>query len=481
MTRKAYISYTRRADHSLKDCLRNNSPEGWEIRFDETALEEDRSIRGFEEEVSEADQVIFLLSEEYFESIYCIRELLKTYEKRARELLPIVVFVAGCQPNQVSEDAIVDYWNRQAEQRRPEDMENLRLACAWLLGRHDPQANGWDTLFNVFSGNNHQEIIEKVAASSQNMRRPRFSLPSSIDRRTRIREEVKRIIEGQSAFDEKLKHSIEKVVAQGPEAPEEITGLLGEIDILLKRYVHQNHPVVERERLAADTRELAGYLVLYVMDHHQLQYLVHHLNRQKNDAALSLCGSSDCAFQLIVSAISHAPALFRYYGREQMKQERDLDRTQTGQKKQREMRALMGKGELTLHERGLCAENYYDTLHAEEEWLDTYVALERQLSEINEIPSGAYGDKEDFSAAIQGFLEAPSEAYYLLLDGGSLRFSKSTKFRRELNERFPTLTQVIADIDRNKAIEKYLIGGLRSASINQKLISIYGNIQRLLQ
>ncbi len=491
-TRKAYISYSHEADKflNLRKLLRAHAPNGWEIRYDETEPVADRSISAFEHEVSEANQIIFFLSDAYLKSIYCIRELLKTYNKRAGELLPIVIFVGGLEPKGMRTKEIVNEWHGKPEKERPDGIEDLDLALAWLLGPYDEKANNWDTLFFVFDGND-QGIEEKVSNALQCPRKPRYRLPSRAARFDWILNGIRDAVTWHDSLS-KIGDDIASQLEDG-QSPVK-TGILRwliEIDRILGGYRRGQRQ--EQLDVAEGAEKLVGYIILLAVDHRRLQMLVHWLNRQQIDAVLKLHGTSDCAFQLIVSAIQGSPALFRYYSERDMQHDKE-QRDQKG-KKNKELQALMGKGELTLHERGLCEKNYYDTLKSEQNWLEVYQELERQFSALNEQSPGSYSDEKAVCAAITGFLgddDIPMEnAYYLLYDGRRRQRTKLQRFRRTLNHKFPRLTQLDSIPKKESENESeepgytpeepeyYLIDEMHSARINQMLITIYSKIDQV--
>ena len=469
MTRKAYISYSRGADHTLKHRLREKQPPGWEICFDETALGTERSIEAFEDELSEADQVIFFLSRAYFQSYYCVSELLKIYAKRAKELLPVIVFVGKTRSGDITEAAVTAYWKHpDHKNRQPEHIKELPNALAWLLGRFNDTAGNWDTFFLV-TDDHVGDPAPVVLAGLEADRKPRFSHMASAAKQTAIRKTVDDLLSG-DRYD-RLRDKVDAYLHGPPPTPHSVIGALDDLRRWLKDHRNAASSGREGRDMAADLRELCGYLVLSAVDDKKLHCCIHWLNRQREDACLRLKSGSDCAFQLVVSAIANCPALFRYHSPERLRQSTT------------KLTALMGEGELVLHERGLCERNYYDTFEEEARWLESYRALEQQMSASLGQPAGDYTELEDYSVAIEGLL-GEQDGFYLLLEADKIRVTKSRRFRRRLARNFPKLPQVW-ELDEHTRpaeyhrAEDYFIAGLRIASITQKLISIYSELDRL--
>ena len=194
MTRKAYISYSRRSDSSLIPIIIEENEartNGWEILYDETDLETERSIEAFEEKLSESGQVIFLLSQGYFESHYCVSELLKTYRKRAKDLLPIIIFISGYTPDSLSEEEVVEFWKQQGKSEIAQELPN---ALAWLLGKFNSEKGNWDTLFSVCAGENDSDIVKKALDSLVENRSPRFMHFSCDEKNIKIDEKIRGVI-----------------------------------------------------------------------------------------------------------------------------------------------------------------------------------------------------------------------------------------------------------------------------------------------
>ena len=462
MTGKAYISYSRRSENSFKDRLRtavSDSDVPWEICFDETALGIERSIGAFTQELSDADQIIFLLSAGYFQSHYCIDELVASHTKRAKDLLPIIVFTRDFQPDHLKPDDVIQQW----EARCPE----ISLALTWLLGKYDPQKNNWDTLFPV-ERDSGEETVQQVIELLEEKRIPSFRYFSVNDKQQQITQKVKKVLTHE-LMDRGLREKLNEFL-ETPTTGRLLKQLLVELDRWLKALEAGEHSLDQRRRLVIDIKALTGCLVLSAVDDAALLHTIHQLNRAREDARLEIKQKSDSSFQMVVSAIANTPALFRY-----------IPPSQAGNG--HEHFALQGEGELVLHERGLCKENYYNTVADEAKWLECYRVLAKQMAARCGDSPGEYDDLDVVSDAIEGFLWGRGD-YYLLFDQGLLKTHRASEFQRALHERFRSedyspVLQVISDSREDHSVEKYLIRGLGSGFLNQKLISIYSTFHRL--
>jgi hypothetical protein len=234
-SKQAYISYSQRADDSfIKDLLsaageatqlrslvvaepgragiqplQEDRPndvdlDEWILVYDQNGLGPFDSIRPFMEERSEGENIIVLLSEPYFQSPYCMVELLSIYAKRAGDLIPIIVFVGGYRPGDISIPKLTEYWDRrraEAEKKGnfaavrcyEELVQRLPDALAWLLGGYDEAREGWDTLFLAVPGEEDhpaQKVLDVLSRPNEQ----RYKHISADEKAVLISEEIRQIL-----------------------------------------------------------------------------------------------------------------------------------------------------------------------------------------------------------------------------------------------------------------------------------------------
>lgn len=466
MTRKAYISYSRSpAPLDVRPFIRKLKEKnqkidnGWEIEFDEDKVKPGDYIPGFEQQLSQGDQVIFILSSGYFKSVHCIKELLMTYKSQADKLLPNIVFAPGYTPKNLNIDEVLEYW-------RGEDRMELVLvlpnALAWLLGKYNQDDKFWETYFTVCNAT-EENVIDEIIASLDKKQTPRFKHVSVESKEREIKKGIEEIIK--SSEFESIRDDFNRFLKSSKNA-EEIKTVLKALVIWLKGLENEMQASTNHRLLAANIKKLTGLLVLTALDNAHLHKTIHWLNRQKDNACLEISQSVNSSFQLIVSAIANSPVLFNYYPRIENEEQQD------------NYVSLIGEGELVLHERGMVNRNYIDSIKNDKDWLTSYQFLVNQMSNIEDVGSDEYPDVDNVSAAMSGFLEDRPD-YYLLLDREKISAASSQSFRENLNRNVPDLKQILTSEDEKDSVDNYFIKGLHSAYLNQKIHTIYGHIYRL--
>ena len=393
-TRKAYISYSRRSDYSFiktlldvagagnqlrsivvesprdpavcpltQDESENIDLDQWDLIYDEKGLDAFGSIKGFMEELSEGEQVIILLSKGYFQSPYCMTELLSIYHKRAGDLVPIVVFVDGFKPSDLSIDEILAYWEQRRNDLEKEEKDKeakhaaqvhqyLRPALAWLLGRYDEEHGGWNTLFPVMdAAGGNEDIARWVLGKISAKRKPRYPYLSAKARCYHAKAAIERILAKNSTkewFDQLAKRFSPSPMSPAEfaarlvefESADELTEILDCFFEWLEEDLQDvvTDPAASRVRnlLAKDVKDILGWLLLMVMDDVRLNQLIHELNHLESEARQTLNGENESSFQLIASALAGSAVryLFDPEGTPRVRGENQLDLIEQGADKE---------------------------------------------------------------------------------------------------------------------------------------------------
>ncbi len=509
-TQSVYVSYSRRADYSFIQTLLakfgtttalqslvapesasasigtlteqtpdNRDLDQWALIYDENGLDAFGSISGFMEQLSEAQAVVILLSPGYFQSPYCLTELLLLYTKRADDLLPIVVFVDGYQPDSVNSAELAEYWDQQrqdqennnevaAAKRYSEFNRMLPAMLAWLLGSFDTQMQGWDTLLPVIVADNQQIAAEQVSEALENPIEPRFAHYSSSHKTVWIASQIETIL-ARPAMKEWLSdlkvlcsrrsdtsHEFAAFLAR-PQTAEHLIQNLGHLINWLAHIKRDFQPSTLRRLLSADVKELLSYLLMTAVDDRRLHQLIHQLNRLQEQASHELLDENETALQMIVSAVACSPVRYRY----------TIDLGSD---------ALQGDGQLELIERGCSTDNYYQWLESEENWLDAQRLLYQQMI--------ARPRPQKTERALHGAMDAvlnQRQDFYLRFDKTHLDLCKNNDFRKHLGKRFPAIQHVISSDEARSTAEDYYLDGLNSGYLDQMIYTIYDSLHELAQ
>ncbi len=514
-TRKAYISYSRRSDYSFIQALLDvagaenqlrsivvepsrdpavfpltkEEPENidldqWDLIYDEKGLDAFGTTEGFMEELSEGERVIILLSKGYFQSPYCMTELLTIYHKRAGNLVPIVAFVDGFSPSDLSIDVFLKYWEKRREdlQQAGKDKEArhagqvhryLRPALAWLLGRYDEKHGGWDTIFPVVDATEGERgAAQQMVQELSRERKPRYPYFSAKERRRQAKDEVEKILAERSTkewFDRLAKRFSPSVLPPeefaasliGFESADELMNTLDHFVEWLEKDLQDvlANPASGqiRKQLAKDIKDILGWLLLLVMDDTRLYLLIHGLNRLDAEARQTLYGENESSFQLIASALAGSTA--RYI----------LEVDPQGAP------WVRGENQVDLIERGADQENYRRYIEDEDHWMGLKSGLLKRVVGARREHRTDASLNAAFSTALRR-----KKGTYLLVDGEIWKTVQCHGLLKMLGEKFPELHQIIDD-DAAETAQAYFRDGVESGAIDQTIFDIYKKLHELIQ
>lgn len=448
--------------------------------YDENGLDAFGSIQGFMDELSEGECIIILLSPGYFQSPYCLTELCLIYSRRAHELIPVVAFVDGYQPSQVSIKTLIDHWkteqakaetsnNRAAANCYGEFIRLLPVALAWLLGTYDHEKPGWDTLFPVVvvddEDQDQDQAAEQVHHTLSTPIKPRFTYHAGGQKAVLIAAEIEKILTREGMRDWfaslkarfSLKHDSFAALLARPEDAARLTEYLDYLIEWLDNIRKGHPPSTARQLLSATVKELLGYVLLTAVDDGRLHQLIHKLNHLQAAAHHELLDENETAFQMIASAIGFSSVRYRFNA--ESKEE-----------------ALTGEGQLELIDRGCSQQNYYQWLENEEKWFDVYQSFYKQMT--------PQPRRQRTERALHGALDTILRRrtdFYLLLDKTYLDICETSVFRKKLAERFPAIQQIISYDQAGATAGDYYLDGLNSGDIDQQIYEIYSRIHELSQ
>ena len=513
-TRKAYISYSRRSDYSFIQTLLDvagaenqlrsivakphrdpavcpltqDEPENldldqWDLIYDENGLEAFGSIKGFMDEVSEGEQVITLLSKGYFQSPYCMTELLSIYHKQAENLVPIVVFVDGFKPSDLSIDEILAFWKKRREDLEKEEKDKeakhaaqvhqyLRPALAWLLGGYDEKHGGWDTLFPVVDATEGGEgAARQVIQELSRERKPRYPYFSAKERRRQAKGEVEKILAKRSTKE--WFELLARRFSPFPMSPEKFAGRLVEFESadefskILRQFIEWMEEDLDdlladptatqvRKNLVKDIKNIIGWLLLMIMDETRMNQLIHKLNRLGPDARQELNRESNLLFQAIASSLFGAAVRYTYNPSESP--------------------SLRGENQIDLIDQGPDKEQYRQYIKEESDWMNIKKSLFSKRISLDEYDPSSQEVDDAFRAELQ-----LDKGTYLFVDDDTWGVKNCGSLLKMLGESFPELHQMIAVKDTEETPQAYLREGMKSGSIAVYILKIHKRLYELTQ
>lgn len=490
MKRKVYISYSRSADSTIIDDLREragNENEGWQIEYDKNKLKQGESIQSFMEEITEGDRVLFLLSKQYFSSVYCLHELILTYNKRAADMQPVVVFCEGYSPDKIDDADIVTEWREKAIEAEKEGQRDLSRQCkrfenelsaalAWLLGEFSDSFDGYDRLC-ICLGSERKKEMEDIFSWLERGYAPRYKHISLAARRSCICSTLKRYrnlspISGffTSLLSVRMGENELMIDSSKGDVLSFLSSSLSKehigavVKALAMWFREKKQTFIDSKEIASlevQTRAVLGTLLLHAVDIAKLHRLTHELNRKGSDACVRLgAGSNKALHQIPVSALKGAQAHFRY----------DFNPEADDQSRHR----ISGKHELEMLEKGINVENYIDATQKDKEWMHLCENLYKKMQMTALDQYGGWPSVEGPIDMVEEEIQELSQdiaCYFIHFDTHWLESNSNTqKIRHELAKKFPDITQAQSLPD---SADNVFLDGLNHRSLLRHIISIY--------
>jgi hypothetical protein len=514
--KKVYISYSRRGDYSFISKLiktadksytlcssipgagkltlsepegaesQGNEFEKWDVVYDENGVDPGESIEGYMDELSEGQNIIFLLSDGYFESPFCMKELLAIYNKRAGEIFPVIVLSKDFSPGNVTIDSVVDHWRNEYHEQHSEGVRNicqkfiggLPLALTWLLGPYNTSLQYYE---KRYIAETEFDAVKKVFEQLAQKFELRYRIFSLAERDNHLTLELGRIVRQMKKYTdyfEDFKKTLDLPQGRalcdalvGVTDPDTLVDVLLNIGIFLKKNTKSTPAPSELVDFCGDIKPLVGWLLLKAVDMQKLTMCVHRLNDQQKDAHIDLSRENDTAFQVLASSLLLTTVGYTLH---------DED----GGKK------LRAAGEVRGLEQGASLPNYLTQIQegkTEDIMRGIYGQVYEQYS--GEPEAGcSHPDMQSLKAGIADILKAMKKegypATFLTLDRKFLDgVSKETEFRTEIGGEFPDMTQIIECSRTMEQVEKagcYFIEGLESGALQERIKTIYIRLDRLI-
>lgn len=454
----------------------NQKLKKWDVIHDEQ-LTPGSSIRAYMESLIEGEKVIFFLSKEYFESRFCMHELLGVYGKRAEEILPIVVFIDNFSPSNDLEKQCIDYWvkekkaaegNGEIVRKYLQFIDNIPEMLIWLLGAYDKELDYYRILYIESTQNNACEKVLETLNKDLNLR---YRLPSKNSNRRSVRSKIDKILQIPRLSDpfKLLKNATMDESDSEPQDyltnftnGQELFDRLFLIDTWLEEVEEQDYESKVTALLASKVKQLSGMLLLFLIDEKSLRRLIFKLNHDGDDGHIVLKEYAGIDFQIITSALVRANVLFRLKQSEKHSQ-------------------LIGRGELVLREYGISKLNAKAKITQEVEW-GILTELYHQLHEIclDSLPAETEIDKSSADGAIAAMLRKEkgksSNGFFLSLEDDHSSIAK------HITSSIPELPVIVKQKEGTSILDFLLHDIATSKDIGRLhtiLKSIYINIDKL--
>lgn len=483
---KIYVSY-RREDDAAKNLIRaleKKVPEtGCDIIYDKKSLHPGKSITKFMAELSEADRIAFLLSENYFHSRSCMNELLLAYEKQAVDLQPAVMLMDTFSPTAETEQKLVSWWENKAthdnEEKRDfadlttcrENAEVLPEILAWLFGKFQAEFQYRDRLVLVWDEKeSFEHAAEKIINWLNKKIEPvRYNHRAAVDRRGAIRDALTPLF-GRSDFDPLKRNLVETGQFSGGaedlihclasmKNAAELLASLESITKFLDRIISGHFSF--KGRFKESIEELTGLFLIAAVDDRKLHRLIHELNRCGDGARNVFSREYTDFYQILVSALFNKSAVYTI-----------------------ENDQVVGEGKIKLIETGMDENAFEKFISDEAGYMTTFAPLTDKVLTISrrgKIKNPLVGDDEKKRKRINKIM-AELGKFYIAVEKDKLNkdFGGEKVFNK-IGEQFPALVQILTDEQKPENILALFIPGFEEleTEIQDEIITIYSRLNEI--
>ena len=475
--RKIYVSYCRKDGHAkrLIDALIKTAPgTGCSICYDETSLQLGESITKFMAKVSEADRIVFLLSQNYFQSRSCMNELLLAYEKQAGKLQPAVMML---------DKFLSDVEQEQSSQnnRKKKDAVDLTTCCenpgavpvilAWLFGKYNPEFKYRDRLVLVQDDKkNYDQTAEKIIKWLNKETEPvRYNHRAAVGRRGAIRDALRSLLErsdfgplkkfliGTGQFSDEEKDPIHSLASMKNGAV--LLASLESITKFLDRIISGDFSF--KERFKESIEELTGLFLIAAVDDRKLHQLIHELNGCGDGARNVFSREYTDFYQILVSALFNKSAVYAI-----------------------EDNRVVGEGEIKLIETGMDERAVKKFLEDEAGYMTIFEPLTAKVLKIKrrgKLSNPLVGDDEKKRQRINKIM-AELGKFYIAVEKDKMNrdFGGETVFNK-IGKQFPALVQILTDEQKPEKILELFIPGFEEleTEIQDEIITIYSRLNEI--
>ncbi len=468
--------------HNEAEFRQMDTVEHWAVTYDQNSMKPGRDfISEFMATLSGADKIIFLLSEEYFYSPFCMHELLAIYNKQAEKVHPVVVLPPNISALAALEKRVIAHWqdqqcvknNAEAKKKCEEFVRDLPYALTWLLGPFDLSLEYYKPLFiQGERRNSPQQVFDALSFPFDPIFRP-FAEPE-IQRR--IYNDGKGILEKkipQECVD--LVQSIllergigDKKITDYYNSDTAIDQIMDFLRIILIWITRAKG--LPKEKLAVfvvEIQELVGLMLLKTVDQKNIQLLAYCLNDKKM-TALEGAGENRSVFQIVVSALWATPPAYYIRAQDQaLLGKGDMDLLVDRGGSLSNLSTLFSRpikeegGEKEGNIKALLEHLFHVLCSSKEEGLSSETMMGRLRGEI---------DTRKFTDEMDSFL---------IMQASDLKGKTyELEYRREIQKVLPEVLHIIVDMGK-ESLDKFLLQGIPAPGLHQIIQRIYERIEEL--
>ena len=484
--RKIYVSYCRKdgyAERLIDALIKTASDMGCSICYDDNSLPLGASITKFMAEVSEADRIVFLLSQNYFQSRSCMNELLLAYKKQASELQPAVVTLDKFLPGAEQEQKLVTWWQEQSSQNNGEEKdavdlttcgenaETIPVILAWLFGKYNPEFQYRDRLVSVQDDKKDcdQRAVEIIKWLNKEIEPVRYNHRAAVGRRDAIKDALKSLLEKSDFYP--LKENLVKTGTFSDGEEDLIHGLasmkngaallasLESVTKFLDRIISGNFSF--KERFKESIGELTGLFLIAAVDDRKLHRLIHELNGCGDGARNAFSRGYTDFYQILVSALFNKSAVYAI-----------------------ENDQVVGEGEIKLIETGMDENAFEKFMSDEVGYMTTFAPLTEKVLEISrrgKFNNPLVGDDEKKRRRINKIMAELGKFYITVEKEKMNKDFGGEKVFNKIGKQFPALVQILTDEQKPEDILALFIPGFEEleTDIQDEIITIYSRLNEI--
>ena len=484
--KKIYVSYRRKDDaaENLIRALEDKAPEtGCDIIYDKKSLHPGESITKFMAELSEADRIVFLLSQNYFQSRSCMNELLLAYEKQASELQPAVVMLDEFLPD--VEQELVTWWQKQRSPNNGEKKDTANLTTchpdenaraipvilAWLFGKYNPEFHYRDRLVLVQDDKKDcdQTAVEIIEWLIKKIEPVRYNHRGAVGRRVAIRDALRSLLKRSDFGPLKKKLFETGQFSDGEKDPihclasmKNGAALLASLESVTKfldRIITGDF--LFKERFKESIEELTGLFLIAAVDDRKLHRLIHELNCCGDGARNVFSRGYTDFYQILVSALFNKSAVYAI-----------------------ENNRVVGEGEIKLIETGMDENAFEKFMSDEAEYMTTFAPLTDKVLEIarrGKLNNPLVGTDEKKRKRINKIMAELGKFYIAVEKDKVNKDFGGEDVLNKIGNQFPALVQILTDEQKPENILELFIPGFEEleTEIQDEIIMIYSRLNEI--
>lgn len=311
------------------------------IKYDSLVLRPNDSLDELATIIGNTKNIVFLLSEGFFQSYYCIEELRRAASKGSN-CTPVIVFTKECKPEHICLEHIEHYWRETNADKISTRWVNSMLDDlpdfhSWLLGGQESNTSKFDTFFLAITDEG-KSTLSTVYNELLNPRKPHFPLHPRNQFTEFYTKEIricfKSIDETEKRnFADYIDHNyinsqtLESLLLQSQTPSDALNMLRG-----IRAYLDDARATDSLEKIDfyGGIRIVLSALLFSMVDFKKLQIQIHAINR-RSDATVQVAHSNDLAWQsqFIIACVTKTLAIYKLRAGK-VAGEGEMDRIESG-------------------------------------------------------------------------------------------------------------------------------------------------------